>query len=332
MKIRSVIFALVATVAAVAPAGSSAWSIPPDESGCFVGGFTCEDNSTAHGGTITLDLVAGSLGAGADRVMNYARSKGTISLKTPAIAVIFSEKFKSITGSATYDTPMPLFDSGFAAARAFFTPYETTDMCACDFLPPGQKTIVSLGTHAPSSLTMSYTRGDRSHFVRTGPYSMYAGVIGLAQLGETQCVEQSPEPFCFQTADTGTAHLHLQATLDRMVVRVYRLGLAVLYDSPSGQDEYVVLQNPAPFALSLKGWAIKDGQGHTYRFGSVSLASGKTIRLYTSRGRNTADALHWGLSSGVWDNGGDTLTIADPSGVAVRCSFTGREQYGAKIC
>lgn len=88
-------------------------------------------------------------------------------------------------------------------------------------------------------------------------------------------------------------------------------------DNQNKNDEWVEFINGGNSPLDLTGWSIKDeSASHRYLFPSgFTLASGGTVRLHTGCGAPTAAALFWcNQQSAVWNNGGDTVFVLDPSG------------------
>ena len=88
-------------------------------------------------------------------------------------------------------------------------------------------------------------------------------------------------------------------------------------DNQNKNDEWVEFINGGNSPLDLTGWSIKDeSASHRYLFPSgFTLASGRAVRLHTGCGAPTAAALFWcNQQSAVWNNGGDTVFVLDPSG------------------
>lgn len=82
-------------------------------------------------------------------------------------------------------------------------------------------------------------------------------------------------------------------------------------------DEWVEFVNPGSSSIDLTGWSVKDeSASHRYPFPSAfTLGAGATVRLHTGCGEDTASALYWcNQGSAVWNNGGDTVFVLDPSG------------------
>jgi micrococcal nuclease len=65
--------------------------------------------------------------------------------------------------------------------------------------------------------------------------------------------------------------------------------------------------------LSLAGWQIEDGTGHTYIFPRLSLYEGGGVTLHTTKGLDTATNLYWGLAQPAWQTG-EVLILRDGQG------------------
>lgn len=99
----------------------------------------------------------------------------------------------------------------------------------------------------------------------------------------------------------------------------------VQYDSP-GSDrggnlslnaEWVRVTNYSSSAKTLAGWTLRDRSNHVYRFGTYRLGAGKSVRVHTGRGANTATNRYWGKGWYVWNNDTDRATLKNASGVTV---------------
>lgn len=95
--------------------------------------------------------------------------------------------------------------------------------------------------------------------------------------------------------------------------------LSFQYDAP-GEDnealgeEFFVLQNNGNTALSLLNWYVMDASGRRYVFKDIVLDPDDTITVRTGVGVDTDTDVFWNQSIGVWNNGGDTLSLIIPSG------------------
>ncbi|MEU9060399.1 lamin tail domain-containing protein [Streptomyces sp. NPDC048430] len=113
----------------------------------------------------------------------------------------------------------------------------------------------------------------------------------------------------------------------------------IQYDSP-GKDtrtntslvaEYVDIHNNGTSKLQLKGYKLKDNTGYTYTFPSFSVAAGKTVRVHTGKGRNSAAHVYWNRGSYVWNNTGDKARLIKPSGALLDSCSWGKGT-GVKVC
>jgi len=82
--------------------------------------------------------------------------------------------------------------------------------------------------------------------------------------------------------------------------------------------EVVTITNAGDTAVNLTGWTIADeGASSTYTFPVFSLPPGAEVSLHTGEGSDNATALYWGRKTAVWNNDGDTATLADANGTVV---------------
>ncbi|WP_421107074.1 lamin tail domain-containing protein [Streptomyces sp. NEAU-S77] len=114
----------------------------------------------------------------------------------------------------------------------------------------------------------------------------------------------------------------------------------VYYDSPGSDTrsnsslnaEYVQIKNSTSRAVQLKGYTLRDKTGYTYTFPSYRVSAGKTVKVHTGRGSQSAGHVYWGRGAYVWNNDKDTATLRTPSG-AFRdsCSYNST-RYDYKMC
>lgn len=89
-------------------------------------------------------------------------------------------------------------------------------------------------------------------------------------------------------------------------------------DNENLGDEFVTLENAGDDAVDLGGWTVADEAAHVYEVPEgFTLAAGSQLRLYTGSGTDSSTELYWGQSRAVWNNGGDTVTLADATGSQV---------------
>lgn len=114
----------------------------------------------------------------------------------------------------------------------------------------------------------------------------------------------------------------------------------VYYDSPGSDTrsntslnaEYVQIRNTTGAAVQLKGYTVRDNTGYTFTFPSYKISAGKTVKIHTGKGTQSAGHVYWGRGNYVWNNDKDTVTLRKPSG-AFRdsCSYNStRADY--KMC
>ena len=96
-------------------------------------------------------------------------------------------------------------------------------------------------------------------------------------------------------------------------------GLAIERIDEAGDvdgTEFVAFVNDGSSSLDLDGYTVSDETEKTYTFSGVTLAPGETVRLYSESGSDTDGVRYWGETH-VWNNGGDTVFVTDPSGTTV---------------
>ena len=99
----------------------------------------------------------------------------------------------------------------------------------------------------------------------------------------------------------------------------------VQYDSPGSDTgsnrslnaEWAQLHNYGSRTRALTGWTIRDRSGHVYRFPRFSLKPGRSVRLHTGRGQNSASDLYWRQGAYVWNNTGDRAILRNKAGSRV---------------
>jgi LysM repeat protein len=72
--------------------------------------------------------------------------------------------------------------------------------------------------------------------------------------------------------------------------------------------------------ISMAGWQLEDGEGHTYRFPEFTFYSTGAIDIHTAAGNNTTIDLYWGLDQALWTPG-KVITLRDASG-EIQSTFT----------
>ena len=96
----------------------------------------------------------------------------------------------------------------------------------------------------------------------------------------------------------------------------------VMSDAPGNDNEnlngeWVAIRNEGETSVDLTGWGVKDeSASHRYEFPvSFTLLPGETVTVRTGCGTDFDTDLYWcNQGSAVWNNGGDTAFLLDPSG------------------
>ncbi|MFJ6659493.1 lamin tail domain-containing protein [Streptomyces sp. NPDC091377] len=113
----------------------------------------------------------------------------------------------------------------------------------------------------------------------------------------------------------------------------------VWFDSPGSDNrsnsslnaEWVQIKNTGRSAISLKGWVLKDKSNHKYVFANVKIGAGKTMKIRTGSGGDTAANKYQDRRAYVWNNTSDTATLTKSNGSKVdTCSWTTRDPSDKK--
>jgi hypothetical protein len=111
-------------------------------------------------------------------------------------------------------------------------------------------------------------------------------------------------------------------------VSIYR----IYYDSPGSDTgansslnaEWFQLKNSCSSGKVLTNWTIKDAVGHSYKFGSYTLAAGSKVKVHTGHGSNTTTHRYWGQGWYIWNNTGDTAKLRNSAGAVMdTCVYHG---------
>jgi len=79
--------------------------------------------------------------------------------------------------------------------------------------------------------------------------------------------------------------------------------------------EWVEITNNGTSPISMPCWTLSDKNNkHLYRFPIFTLNAGASVKVHTGSGTDTATDLYFGQSLPVWNNDGDTATLADSNG------------------
>jgi hypothetical protein len=87
---------------------------------------------------------------------------------------------------------------------------------------------------------------------------------------------------------------------------------------------YVVISNLGTMVVNLEDWVLRDEQNNNLPLGDYELGAGSEVRVYTQTApEGTPNAISYGRRSDIWNNGGDTAFLIDPSGVEQDSTMAG---------
>jgi len=84
--------------------------------------------------------------------------------------------------------------------------------------------------------------------------------------------------------------------------------------APGRQEAEVLVLTNYGRDVRLQGWTLSNGRGQVYTFPNLTLFRGNSVRIYTTKGRNTPSDLYWGLDSAAWGPEVEVATLKDPQG------------------
>lgn len=88
-------------------------------------------------------------------------------------------------------------------------------------------------------------------------------------------------------------------------------------DRDNLNDEYVTITNTGNTTLNVTEWTISDAADHTYTFQERTIDPGASLVLNTGSGSANETHVYWGASQPIWNNDGDTVTVANSTGATV---------------
>ncbi len=91
------------------------------------------------------------------------------------------------------------------------------------------------------------------------------------------------------------------------------VGIANVFGAGDLTTERVRLECKGQSGVSLAGWQLTDGQGHTFTFPELTLYPGGAVDVHTGPGTNDVVSLYWGLEQPVWSSG-RTVKLLDNVG------------------
>ncbi|MGP4004699.1 lamin tail domain-containing protein [Streptomyces sp. 8N706] len=114
----------------------------------------------------------------------------------------------------------------------------------------------------------------------------------------------------------------------------------IQYNSPGSDDrsnrslnaEWVNIHNNTGSSIQLRGYVLKDDTGYRYTFPSYRIGAGKTVKVHTGKGSQSAGHVYWGRGAYVWNNTSDKARLYKPNGdLRDSCAWTTRDN-GTKQC
>lgn len=86
-------------------------------------------------------------------------------------------------------------------------------------------------------------------------------------------------------------------------------------DLAEGSGEYVVIEQNADIRVDMGGWYIEDSGGKRLNLGiGRQIDAGAELRVYSSCGESTDEAVFACVGAEVLDDDGDVLTLRDSAG------------------
>lgn len=109
----------------------------------------------------------------------------------------------------------------------------------------------------------------------------------------------------------------------RITTQALSLGKLVTITNVFGMGdlatEKVRLEPKGLTGVSLSGWKLTDGGGHTYTFPDLTLYPGGAVDVHSGPGSNDVVSLYWGLDQPIWATG-RTVMLLDGQG-SVQATF-----------
>lgn len=86
-------------------------------------------------------------------------------------------------------------------------------------------------------------------------------------------------------------------------------------DLAEGAGEYVLIANNADIRVDMGGWYVEDAEGNRLNLGiGRQIDVGKELKVHSSCGESTDEAVFACVESEVLDDTGDILTLRDSAG------------------
>lgn len=89
--------------------------------------------------------------------------------------------------------------------------------------------------------------------------------------------------------------------------------------------EYTVIKNTGSSGRQLRGWIVKDKEGHRFRFPRYRIPAGGYVKIHSGSGNNRRGDLYWRLDNFVWNNDGDKASLRWKGRTRDTCRYPGGE-------
>jgi LysM repeat protein len=129
----------------------------------------------------------------------------------------------------------------------------------------------------------------------------------------TEAVVETEAPVETPTASRVPTKAGPSPTPTPTPIEEYHLEITQLVARGRQEAEVLVLTNYG-VDVRLQGWTLSNDLGKVYTFPNLKLYTQNRVRIYTTKGRNTASDLYWGLESAAWGPEVEVATLKDPEG------------------
>jgi hypothetical protein len=166
-----------------------------------------------------------------------------------------------------------------------------------------------------------------THQTQGSPFNPFAINLSSptpAALLETLSANRTPQSTGGSSLQTG---IPISGTLQTTTItgttqaagRGLLVGIVNVFGAGDLPTERVRLECRGQSGVSLAGWQLTDGDGHTYTFPELTLFPGGAVDVHTGPGNNDVVSLYWGLEQPIWSTG-RTVKLLDGHG-AVQATF-----------
>jgi LysM repeat protein len=145
------------------------------------------------------------------------------------------------------------------------------------------------------------------------PTPLAESVIEVDPTAEAKSEAETAPRVATATAPPSPAKASPSPTPTATQAGEYRLEITQIV-APGRQEAEVLVVTNYGRDVRLQGWTLSNGRGQVYAFPNLTLFRGNSVRIYTSKGRNTPSDLYWGLDSAAWGPEVDAAVLKDPDG------------------